>query len=573
MKTILLILLSLFCVVTFSIAQLDFSPYPGNNTVCPTPSIYTYSVLYSSSSCSYKWTVTNGSFHVNQSNGPEVSVIWNDETKIGKLKVTETCGGASSSVEKEYVIHSLKGVTPANPRAFTTLAYCSTTPFNIAVDRVNVPNTGGVSPVPLKYADGYEWTLPAGWTSGGIGGTIYSTTEMITIQPTNGCSGGQVSVRAYVEKCLRTFSNSVNINVNRATPNITVTPPSGYAGSGWCQQTGVTFTATPISCYSNYVWSFPSGWKGANGATSPITVTTGNTITLYPTGSEADAGAIVSTINLSCNKALPSSAYNVVYTAPTPSISGSTLVCSGSTTYSLNNSPAGTTVSWSSSSTSLLSINNSTGVATRNGTGSGNVTITANMLGGCRPLATTRIMWVGKPAMPVPAEWTNYILCQASALLRVEDAPHYQGVSVQWTKSGPIMLSSTTGYKTIATSTGMSGTAAANVKFTNTCGSTTFNGPFIDIECYFFSAYPNPSKDELMVSFKEEKVENEFQSQNLSIQTKEINLINDQQQNVYTVRTNEKEVVIPVKNIRNGIYILQVINSNAKYEERIVIDH
>jgi hypothetical protein len=190
---------------------------------------------------------------------------------------------------------------------------------------------------------------------------------------------------------------SASISIARPSASITVAPPSGYIGSTWCNQNGVTFTATPIGCFSKYEWYFPSGWTGPNGEVVPYAVTSGNTVVLKPSADAADAGAITVKVYLDCGKVLTSSAYNVTYTPPTTYVSGNALACSGNTTYTVVNAPSGTTASWSSSNTSLLSISSSTGVGTRQGTGHGSVTITANILGGCRSMSVSKSVWVGKP--------------------------------------------------------------------------------------------------------------------------------------------------------------------------------
>jgi hypothetical protein len=238
-----------------------------------------------------------------------VTVYWKDVTNKGKLTVTSPCHEGTLSTSSDYTIRSLKSVDPTNLQTLQSIPpYCNVATINLSVDEIKVPNTGFGTSIPQQYADGYEWTLPTGWSFVGS-----SNSNFITVQTASGCTnGGTFSVRGYINSCGLTkfYSNSASLTLNRPATPITVTPPSGYTGSSWCNQNGVTFTATSISCFSNYVWSFPSGWKGPGGTTSPITVTSGNTITLYPSGSEADAGAIVAKVNLDCGTQLTSSAYN-----------------------------------------------------------------------------------------------------------------------------------------------------------------------------------------------------------------------------------------------------------------------
>jgi hypothetical protein len=384
-------LLALFFLAYSANAQLDFSPAPGHQTVCP-GSIYSYTASGCSSQ-SYSWTVTNGRFYNSANTGATVSVIWNDVAQKGKLTVS--CNGGSAS--KEYVINSVRGQTPLYPRAYQTAVYCNTSPISIAVDEMTVPNTGGVSTVPLKYVDGYEFTLPSGWTLDGKTGIVYTTSPLVSIQPTHGCSGGNVTVRGFINCSTPSFSNAVTINVNRATPTITLAPESGYGGAGCGNRAPVVFTVTSnVPCVSNYVWSFPAGWRGPGGVTSPVTTTT-SSITLTPSGTSADKGAILAKANLDCGSQLTTNAFNVTYTEPTLTVSGPTSVCVQGSTYSyvLANASA-SSVTWSSSS--ILNINPSTGFASLKPGMAGVGTVTATAATGCGNISGSKTVQVGLQA-------------------------------------------------------------------------------------------------------------------------------------------------------------------------------
>lgn len=94
-------------------------------------------------------------------------------------------------------------------------------------------------------------------------------------------------------------------------------------------------------------------------------------------------------------------------------VSGPSVVCP-SASYSVTNMPVGATVSWSSSNTSILTINASTGAATR--IGNGQVTITANIqyTAGCTAFRVTKPVNVGKPIISFIVNgqpFTNGQLC------------------------------------------------------------------------------------------------------------------------------------------------------------------
>ena len=199
--------MKLFVLISFIICSSTYgqiiSPASGNKTWCP-GEIERYEVLTPGSlqtNCNYKWVVTNGTISGNDFERT-VSVIWNDSPSTGTLKVTLTnCTEATNtSVSETYAIRSLAGRVPANAIASQQLPYCSTAPVQIQVDEMFLLNTGGATGITQQRADGYEWTLPAGWTYNGQPGTVRSTTRYISITP-NACAGGDVKVKEQSCSC------------------------------------------------------------------------------------------------------------------------------------------------------------------------------------------------------------------------------------------------------------------------------------------------------------------------------------------------------------------------------------
>jgi hypothetical protein len=81
-----------------------------------------------------------------------------------------------------------------------------------------------------------------------------------------------------------------------------------------------------------------------------------------------------------------------------PIINGPTLICTTGQ-YTLNNQPAGSTVTWASSNLAGLSINSTTGMATRINNFNGQVTVTATINSGCGATNIPRDIWVGEPSI------------------------------------------------------------------------------------------------------------------------------------------------------------------------------
>lgn len=342
--------------LNFALAQIDFTPYPGNTTHCPGELELGYTA--SGTNCGvFTWTITNGKI-LNSNNeevttltAPSVNVRWDDVAGTGKLKVSATCGGEVKFEEKNFAIRSLTGRVPQNPRANQSLTYCTILPINIAVDIMWLENTGGTTGVSQQRADGYEWVLPAGWSYNGSPGTVRTPQEFINIEPDNGCRGGTVTVKAYMNcGSGRKYSSSASININRVGFSSSLGIPSGYTGPKCGNENPVTFTATNLSCAQSFRWTATgTNWKDATGAVGPWTTAT-NTLTLYPSGDLSDQGIIAVDINIGC--ATLTQTYNAVYTNPPLSnpvftSTSAELICSNSSgPVSVNPVTEAATYSW-----------------------------------------------------------------------------------------------------------------------------------------------------------------------------------------------------------------------------------
>ncbi len=240
----------------------------------------------------------------------------------------------------------------------------------------------------------YGFKLPDGWvTSDGktSTGTIFDNS--IKIKPVKCPISGTISVvGAIINPDLTVSYVQGSISLNVSVPVVSVSPPSGYVGSFTCNTTPVIFTANlspSIGCLTGYSWTYPSGWTFVSQA--------GNTITLKPSGTAVDSdpnNPITASAFFICGSVIKGS-YNPIYTATT--ISGASPFCSTGQ-FSLVNQQTGTTATWSSSTPSGLSINASTGVATRVNNYNGQVNISATVSGSCGSIPVPPLtVWVGAP--------------------------------------------------------------------------------------------------------------------------------------------------------------------------------
>ena len=88
-----------------------------------------------------------------------------------------------------------------------------------------------------------------------------------------------------------------------------------------------------------------------------------------------------------------------VNTLGIPNVVSTNLVCNNET-FTLQNQPPNSTITWTSSNPNGLSVNSTSGAATRQNEFNGQVTITASILspGPCNPAIFTRTVWVGTPS-------------------------------------------------------------------------------------------------------------------------------------------------------------------------------
>ncbi|MDX5478824.1 MAG: hypothetical protein LPJ98_10245, partial [Cyclobacteriaceae bacterium] len=205
-----------------------------------------------------------------------------------------------------------------------------------------------------KRASGYEWTIPTGWVGpSGQTGTFFINNPdafAVNLIPSTCSSGTEiVKVRAFTDtegKGEPHYSNQSSLTVQR-TPNISIStpPPSGI-------RCGVPFTASvpELLCADSYDWTVPPGWTISG---------TGRTRTITPLGT---SGTISVNIPVAGGCTITTSQ---IITAPfNYVINGPSLICSTGV-FSVGTLPTGSTISWSSSNPSGLSINSSTGSATR----------------------------------------------------------------------------------------------------------------------------------------------------------------------------------------------------------------
>lgn len=583
---------------------------PGNaGSVCPKiKTTYYISPDVESTQCASYVTVTNGSFSPDQVQTTKnlaagvytFDVYWNDNTSWGRITVGATCDGPNFSINEKYAIKSVVGKNIANAKVVTSPDYCSTSGITISVDKLKIPNTETTDvPIP-EYADGYEWQLPSGWKRGLQSGTVYSSSNSISITPDDGCITGIVTVRAYVGcSGTKSFSNSATIDLKRADIPLALTVPAGYNGQD-CSTAPVTFTAENLSCASSYTWSSEgSGWSAPNNNW----VTSTNQIALTPSSTGDNAGDISVSINLGCGSPIVQT-YNVTQLTsapPSPGISHNhpnSEICSGETfTFTLippEGYPSNYGFDFYTSSSGVLINNTTTSVNSPYHTTSNSVTVKAtsgaygkvyiygrlnnnvcdpgnyvNMQTQAGTLSSNQFSISGPSSLClnttesylstfIDPSITNYQWGYGGVNYQSGQGTPYLGIYV------PINFTIGSIILRLGNRCGITGSPAIKMLYEGYCG-------------YSYSTYPNPVDQTLTVSKADGGGIENANSMTTESARKEVNydiaLINDQQQIVKKGKLKKGELKLNVANLPNGIYVLHIYDPEGIVKRQILIQH
>lgn len=251
-------------------------------------------------------------------------------------------------------------------------------------------------------------------------------------------------------------------------------------------------------------------------------------------------------------------------TAGISGILGNSYICSGSTSYSLDGTAEGT-LNWSTNNPSLLTINSSSGLATRVGSSSGLVTVTANINNACGSFNINKQVWVGGPTIQGITPGTNRFICTATIESMEVISPPIGWMTYNWTITGGAngyFTSSTTNYYVDF----INYTAEYNiiqVTASNICGTTHAGVSLITENCFAkYSVYPNPASDYI-------NIELDISEKELTL-PENILLLSSTGKTIIEIKKDEieqKEIIngkqifeINVKELPRGTYFLHIIN-------------
>lgn len=271
------------------------------------------------------------------------------------------------------------------------------------------------------------------------------------------------------------------------------------------------------------------------------------------------------------------------YTAlgvPVGPLSGPANVCIGGTTFTLSTVPAGASVTWQATPSNLFAVSSGsfTGAGTSHNISlaaagsltSGQGTLTVNITCGSVTQLTSAF-WVGVPSITNPTVntnpyYTNYPVCPGPNFLNV--TPTGTNNIAEWTV--PAGISYLEGYNlldfTMPTSPS---TITITAKAGNVCGNSkaySFKLVKKTTGCgqAMMAAYPNPVADELVVT-PSSTAENTV----LEAALTDLNGLV-----VFTSQTaGSSSIRIPVKDYKNGRYILTITENGVVEKQHILISH
>jgi hypothetical protein len=249
-----------------------------------------------------------------------------------------------------------------------------------------------------------------------------------------------------------------------------------------------------------------------------------------------------------------------------PYISGDDIVCySPNKTFTLNNRPPNTSVSWSRSN-NLYLVSGTTTTNTVRAQSSSTASVgwlqTSITSGGCTPITVRRDIWVGKPDPTITGE--QYPECDDINWYFLD--PDDKWGTYYWNVTyGLTIIGSPYGYKAQIRAD-EEGNAAIYCNVTNACG-TNYGSLMVYVSCYGFKISPNPADEYVEISLDDNKIDLN------NINEYEIKIYNDQQILVYQIKTTQPSININTIKFQDGLYIVNLIYEGKMSSMKFVIEH
>jgi len=250
-------------------------------------------------------------------------------------------------------------------------------------------------------------------------------------------------------------------------------------------------------------------------------------------------------------------------------LSGSSLFCTSSHSYSVS-IPSSASVTWSKSS-NLTQIGGNTNTTftvkatNSNQSESGFIRATIKNSQGNIFLVRTKNVWIGKPKFTVEGDEQLEIRMPGIAMIDYSNGGG-GSTNVTWTRSGAI-ASVNGGPVTAKFRAGSRpGMGAVYATISNGCGSKE-NRLLVQVTDGWYSIYPNPANNEIYINLDNSKMPENITSQNFTIKLYDKMMILKKQKSFASENTT-----LNVSDLKEGVYILQIISGNQTFEEKIMIN-
>lgn len=357
-------------------------------------------------------------------------------------------------------------------------------------------------------------------------------------------------------------------------------------GAYWGKIYQVTRTVTvpKSACNEQYIWSRTTGatfgWSAANPNNnldySFIVSQNGDQVTLRTFVYYIEYNAIGQQINAW----FPTAPQNVVFAYTTltkepytTDIAGSSLICTNGNTLSLTTFPPNSAITWQATPSTLFAVSSGNGsnatltAASSSVSGSGTITFTINTSCGSQA-QISKPVWVGTPTIT----FVDKFCVGIEALYRFK-APIISGATYTWSINNPNL--SVDFFNHNCEVSGVPGGPSQSYVLTlqitqgNCTVSKTRSGIYSDCTGGgkggpLLQVFPNPASNELLVEYGDATYSNEPIL---------IELISPSLDKVYSSKTNEGSIVIPVRNLPKGTYYLHVTNQEGVIKRNIFIEH
>jgi hypothetical protein len=405
----------------------------GTASLCQGTNAVAYSVPAITNATTYLWVLPTGATIASGSGTNAITVNFSASAVSGNITVagSNSCGAGTAS----------NFAVTVNPSPMPSL---TSGPVGVCV---------GVTGVTYQTQSGmsaYSWTISAG-------GSITSGAGTNTIHVNWNTVGAQTLGLSYTSAagCAAAAPSVIPINVV-SLPVPTISGPAnaclGFTTNVYSTQLGMT----------GYNWSVSAGGTITAGAgTNAITVTWttlgAKTVQVNYTNAEGCSAVSPSVFNVSVNP------------TPTPTLSGPTTLCAGSTDIVYTTQPGFSNYSWSVSYDGIITSGQNTNEVTVNWASAGLRTISVNYENalGCSAVSpTTSNVTVNSAPVPIISGLSQ--VCQGSTAVAYTCQGNYTGYV--WTISAGGTIVSGAGTNAISVNWNVAGNQTVSVSYLNGFG-------------------------------------------------------------------------------------------------------